>query len=175
MLHERDRFSPSLRAPASLVTKKRNRLGAQALRCGVSEENDMYSCSDRSQVSSGQLESLMELVNYLSSKWFLLILGELYENGECRYSSIQRKLPGISKKVLSSTLQNMERIGCLVRIVQMGYPPTVHYRLSELGDNLYETLIPLSAWSSQHIPVMKSIAKEFDCSLHYGSRTPWQR
>jgi DNA-binding HxlR family transcriptional regulator len=60
-------------------------------------------------------------------------------------------MPGISQKMLSSTLQNMVRDGLVARRVEPTVPPRVHYRLTPLGLSLEQPLAMVRAWAEEHM------------------------
>ena len=85
-----------------------------------------------------------ELVNgvitRVADKWTMIILDVL---AETRFVQLQRQVGGISQKMLTQTLRDMEREGLVIRTVHAEVPPRVEYRLTDLGLNLGS--VPVSA------------------------------
>lgn len=88
----------------------------------------------------------------LGGKWRLALLCRLAEGDE-RFNSLQRALPGIAHKVLTEQLRHMERDGLVVRTVVDGNPPGVEYALSEEGRSLKPLLAVMGDWGREHLPV----------------------
>ena len=70
--------------------------------------------------------------------------------GPARYSELQDRIGGISKKMLTQTLRKLEANGLVERRVLATAPPGVEYRLTELGHSLLEPLSSLSRWAEEH-------------------------
>ena len=75
---------------------------------------------------------------------------------EVRFAELQRRMPGVSQKMLSVTLQSMVRDGLVARRVEATVPPRVHYRLTELGLSLDVPLASLRAWAEEHMSEISS-------------------
>ncbi len=71
---------------------------------------------------------------------------------ELRFAELRRRVPGISQKMLSVTLQSMARDGLVARRVEPTVPPAVHYRLTGLGLSLEGPLSILRDWAETHMP-----------------------
>ena len=89
----------------------------------------------------------------------LLIL----QDGSLRFNALLRGVEGISQKVLSSTLRDLERDGYLSRQVIASTPPGVAYSLTALGKDFLAVLGTLSAWVEHHWPQMEQSRQRFDC------------
>lgn len=84
----------------------------------------------------------------IQGRWKLLVLRELME-GIQRFSALQRALPGVSQKVLTAQLRELEADGVLQRTVYPEVPPRVEYGLTALGRELIPVLEGLHAWGQQ--------------------------
>jgi DNA-binding HxlR family transcriptional regulator len=92
----------------------------------------------------------------LANKWLYLVMAAL-KPGKRRYSDLQRKLEGVSPKMLTQTLRVLERDGMIRRKVFPVVPPRVEYELTTLGFELAGLLDHLRTWSETHVPeIMKS-------------------
>lgn len=70
---------------------------------------------------------------------------------ELRFAELRRRIPGISQKMLSVTLQSLVRDGLAERRVEPAVPPAVHYRLTDLGLSLEGPLAALREWAETHM------------------------
>lgn len=82
----------------------------------------------------------------IGSKWRLLILRDLTENGVMRFGELQRSIGRISQKVLTSNLRDMEAAGLVVRRVYPEVPPRVEYSLTETGRSLQPVIDAMWTW-----------------------------
>ena len=88
------------------------------------------------------------VLELFTTKWTSMILHTLHarHDGTARTGVLQRSLPGISKKMLTQTLREMEGSGLLTRHVQGSVPPAVEYRLTALGRRFVEPVELLYGW-----------------------------
>ncbi len=85
----------------------------------------------------------------MQGRWKVQILRELAE-GTRRFSSLKRALAGVSEKVLTSQLRELERSEVVVRTVHPEVPPRVEYALSTKGSELIAVLEGMHAWGTQN-------------------------
>ncbi|WP_374295461.1 winged helix-turn-helix transcriptional regulator [Sphingomonas sp.] len=87
-----------------------------------------------------------------ATKWTSMILHVLHarHGGTARSGVLHRSLPGISKKMLTQTLRDMEETGLLTRHIQGVVPPAVEYRLTPLGTRFVEPVELLYTWARQN-------------------------
>jgi DNA-binding HxlR family transcriptional regulator len=90
-------------------------------------------------------------LDVVSGKWKCLILWELHANGTRRFAELRRGLPGVSEKMLTQHLREMETDGLINRDVYPEVPPKVEYSLTEHGESLNEALGPLGDWGQERI------------------------
>ena len=88
-------------------------------------------------------------VELIGSKWKLLILRNLLV-GAMRYNNLRRTLPGISQKVLTTTLKSMVEDGLVIRTAYPEVPPRVEYRLSEIGDSMRPVIQTMENWGNEY-------------------------
>jgi DNA-binding HxlR family transcriptional regulator len=88
------------------------------------------------------------VLELFATKWTSMILHTLHarHNGAARTGVLHRSLPGISKKMLTQTLREMEATGLVSRHVESVVPPAVEYRLTPLGERFVEPVEFLYAW-----------------------------
>ncbi len=87
-------------------------------------------------------------MNLIGTKWKPLILFHLLD-GALRSGVLQKKIPGISNKMFTQTVRELEKDGLLTRKVFPVVPPRVEYQLSKRGQSLEDILRRLDAWGSQ--------------------------
>jgi DNA-binding HxlR family transcriptional regulator len=87
-----------------------------------------------------------QALNLLANKWLLLILLALMQRTK-RNSELQRQIRGVSPKMLSQSLRQLEERGLIQRQVYAEVPPRVEYSLTDLGQSLAPLLAELCEWS----------------------------
>jgi DNA-binding HxlR family transcriptional regulator len=99
-----------------------------------------------------------QLLDRISDKWVTLILAALGSGPDCdgdprpmRFSELRRVLAGVSQKMLTQTLRNLEADGMVTRKVTATVPVTVSYELTDLGVSLHQTIRTLKRWAEQHM------------------------
>jgi DNA-binding HxlR family transcriptional regulator len=92
------------------------------------------------------------ILELFSSKWTTMVLNALHKSpgGLCRTGELHRSLPGISKKMLTQTVREMERDGLVTRRVYNVVPPRVEYSLTPLGEVFIEPIEMLYDWGRLH-------------------------
>ncbi|MBU3916662.1 helix-turn-helix transcriptional regulator [bacterium] len=86
---------------------------------------------------------------FLKNKWVILILRELFIDTK-RFGELNKGIVGISQKVLSQQLKQMEQIGLISRMVYPEVPPKVEYTLTEKGLSLKPVLVVMSEWGKKN-------------------------
>jgi DNA-binding HxlR family transcriptional regulator len=103
-----------------------------------------------------------DVIGQVADKWTMLILEELAEHGELRFTQIGRRVPGISQKMLTQTLRAMERDGLVERTVHPVIPPRVDYRLTDLGFTLGEAFCGVWTWAEANLERIEASRAAFD-------------
>lgn len=91
-----------------------------------------------------------QVLDLIGDKWTVLIVGSLYA-GSLRFSEIQKRVGGISQKMLTQTLRALEADGLVVRKVFAEVPPRVEYTLTETGMSLREPLGAITEWARKNL------------------------
>lgn len=102
-----------------------------------------------------------QVLDRISDKWTALIMGVL-EEGTMRFSDLKRRIGGISQKMLTQTLRNLERDGLITRTVHAEVPPRVEYTLTPLGETLTEALATIRHWSESNIDAVIEAQENYD-------------
>lgn len=92
-----------------------------------------------------------EVLKHVTSRWGVLILIAL-EGGPHRFSSLRRKVGGVSERMLAQTLDWLEGDGLVQRIAYEVVPPHVDYRLTELGTEAAARVRILADWIETNLP-----------------------
>lgn len=103
-----------------------------------------------------------DLIGRIADKWTMLILELLAQQGEMRFTQIGRAVEGISQKMLTQTLRQMERDGLVQRTVHPVVPPKVEYRLTDLGLTLGEAFCGVWLWAETHLDRIETARAAFD-------------
>ncbi|MEQ8524717.1 helix-turn-helix domain-containing protein [Gracilimonas sp.] len=89
-------------------------------------------------------------VDIIGGKWKPIILWVL-RNGALRYNEINKEIEGVSEKVLSQQLTQLEKSGFVLRQVEYEKPPKVTYKLSDLGSSFVPVLETMADWSREKL------------------------
>ncbi len=89
-------------------------------------------------------------ISLLGSKWKLLILRELFK-GTRRFGELSRTVPGISQKMLTQQLRQMESDGLVGRKIYPEVPPRVEYSLTGIGMSLQPVLDAMHKWGTKYM------------------------
>ncbi|MEU7856790.1 helix-turn-helix domain-containing protein [Nonomuraea sp. NPDC049141] len=92
---------------------------------------------------------VLRILSLVGDKWSLLIIGTLRER-TLRFGELQRAVTGISQRMLTLTLRQLERDGLVSRTVHASVPPRVDYALTELGGTLLAPVTALGSWAATH-------------------------
>lgn len=99
------------------------------------------------------------VLSLFATKWTSMVLHTLHarHGGAARTGVLLRSLPGISKKMLTQTLREMEAIGLIEREVQAVMPPAVEYRLTDLGQRFVEPVTLLYDWGRRNADALDAL------------------
>ncbi|GAA4897355.1 HxlR family transcriptional regulator [Stackebrandtia albiflava] len=94
---------------------------------------------------------IVQVIDRVAGKWAVSILIAATK-APVRYTELERNIPGISRRMLTLTLRNLERDGLLVRTVYPTVPPKVEYTATDSARELYRHLVGLTEWAERHQP-----------------------
>jgi DNA-binding HxlR family transcriptional regulator len=110
-----------------------------------------------------RIEALVnDLIGRVADKWTMIALEVLNEHGELRFTQLARQMRGISQKMLTQTLRQMERDGMVIRTVHAVVPPRVDYRLTELGASLGAAFCGVWIWAEENLSKVEASRQDFD-------------
>jgi DNA-binding HxlR family transcriptional regulator len=109
-----------------------------------------------------RVEALVhDLIGRVADKWTMIILEVLAEQGELRFTQLARQVGGISQKMLTQTLRQMERDGMVSRTVHAVVPPRVDYRLTDLGASLGAAFCGVWIWAEDNLARVEQARERF--------------
>jgi len=117
--------------------------------------------TDVADPGSQDCRAVGEILARIGDKWSVLIITRL-GGGPRRFNEIKRMIGGISQRMLTLTLRNLERDGLVLRTVTPSIPPRVDYELTELGRDLLGPVTALSMWAIRHQPCIQAARAQFE-------------
>lgn len=106
------------------------------------------------------------VLQHLTGRWGALTVGALKLAGApVRFGEIRRRIDGISDRMLSQTLTQLERDGMVERTVHSSIPPHVDYQLTPLGQTIAEPLISLISTLESELSTVLDAQQEYDASI----------
>lgn len=90
-----------------------------------------------------------KILDRVADKWSLLVIA-LLDRRTMRFSELRRAIDGVSQRMLTVTLRQLERDGLVSRTVYPVVPPRVEYELTALGFSLHEVIKSLVVWTEEH-------------------------
>ena len=105
-----------------------------------------------------------EVLDRVGDKWSLLVIAMLEQRPtpRARFSELKRSIPGISQRMLTATLRNLERDGLLTREIYPEVPPRVEYELTPLGRRFMQPVRGLVTWLQTNWSSIKTSRENFD-------------
>jgi DNA-binding HxlR family transcriptional regulator len=101
------------------------------------------------------------VLDRISGKWHTLLISALVD-GPLRFGELKRALPDISQRMLTQSLRDLQRDGLIARRVYPTMPPSVDYRLTDLGRSLIEPLAGLIRWAEAQAEAIAGAREAFD-------------
>ena len=123
-------------------------------------------CADTDDYRARQWDTradceVRQILDRIGDKWSLLVIA-LLDRRVLRFSELSRLVDGISQRMLTLTLRNLERDGLVTRTVYPVVPPRVEYELTPMGATLHETIQTLVAWTESHQDEIAAARTEYD-------------
>lgn len=107
--------------------------------------------------------AVRELLTRIGDKWSIfLILSLDLLGGRARFSELERAIPGISQRMLSTTLKNLERDGLVTRELFPEVPPRVEYEITDLGKSLLRPMQGLVDWAKANWERVRQAQVKYD-------------
>ncbi|MBB2166866.1 helix-turn-helix transcriptional regulator [Gluconacetobacter aggeris] len=107
--------------------------------------------------------AVRELLTKVGDKWTIFIVLSLdLLGGRARFSELERAVPGISQRMLSSTLKMLERDGMVTRELFPEIPPRVEYEMTDLGRSLLRPTQGLVDWVKENWQQVRDAQSRYD-------------
>jgi DNA-binding HxlR family transcriptional regulator len=103
-----------------------------------------------------------EILERVADKWTLLVIEELSGSDAMRFTRLKERIGGVSQKMLTKTLRQLERDGLVVRRVHPVIPPHVDYKLTARGVALGESVCGLWLWVEKHMAAVDRSRRAYD-------------
>ncbi|MCW6007017.1 helix-turn-helix transcriptional regulator [Micromonospora sp. CPCC 205371] len=101
------------------------------------------------------------VLDRMGDRWVSLILKDL-ASGPRRHGELARSVAGATQKMLTQTLRTLQRDGLVARSATTSVPPSVHYRLTPLGESLLPVLAAVTEWAELHIGDIEAARAAYD-------------
>jgi DNA-binding HxlR family transcriptional regulator len=110
---------------------------------------------------TGECLKVTQVLSRIGDKWAVLVIIMLHERGY-RFNELKRGIDGISQRMLTLTLRNMERDGLVTRTVTLSIPPRVDYELTPVGHSLAGPVKILGNWAFENLRYIAAAQASFD-------------
>lgn len=115
------------------------------------------------EMADPELDALVrEIIDRVADKWTMLAIEALSEHGRLRFTRLGELIGGVSQKMLTKTLRQMESDGLVSRKVFPVVPPRVEYELTPMGLSLGEAFCGVWVWAEQHRNAIKKSRAVFE-------------
>ena len=104
-----------------------------------------------------------EVLSRVGDRWSVLVVISLAEHGTLRFNELKRNL-GISQRMLSLTLKELERDGLVNRTYHPTMPPKVEYNLTEMGQSFREPVSALGYWALDNLAKIDAAREAYDAN-----------
>ena len=119
----------------------------------MTDEEIVNAWDDICKVLNKDQEDLKrDILNHIGNKWSLFVIHALGIDGKMRFSNLENHINGISQRMLTKCLRELERDGLVLRTVYPEVPPKVEYQLTVLGAQAAEKLNYLIGWIERSLP-----------------------
>jgi DNA-binding HxlR family transcriptional regulator len=101
----------------------------------------------------------------VADKWTMLVISALGAEEVLRFSELRRRVEGVTQKVLTQTLRNLQRDGLVERTVYPTVPVTVEYRLTDLGHGLASAVNVIKMWAYDNVESLEQARHRYDQTI----------
>ena len=131
---------------------------------GTSKEPSYSCCSEEAfQWDTREDCDVRQILDRIGDKWSLLVIA-LLDNESMRFTELKKTIDGISQRMLTVTLRQLERDGLVSRTVHPVVPPRVDYELTPLGVTLHATIQSLVNWTETHQSEIAAARARYDAA-----------
>ncbi|MGW3418580.1 winged helix-turn-helix transcriptional regulator [Streptomyces phaeochromogenes] len=129
--------------------------------CAVTMDGTDGADTDPFQWDTREGCQVRQILDRVADKWSLLVIA-LLDNRRLRFTELRREIDGVSQRMLTVTLRQLERDGLVKRTVHPVVPPRVEYELTPLGGTLHSTIRSLVAWTEAHQGEIAAAREAYD-------------
>lgn len=101
----------------------------------------------------------------IGGKWKSIIMHTVHKQKTIRFNQLKKSLPGISQKMLTQQLRELERDGLIKRVNFEEMPPRVEYSLTDLGRSAGSLYKAINIWQKEHLKIIENYRNNYDESL----------
>jgi DNA-binding HxlR family transcriptional regulator len=142
--------------------KKHDRVTLAAAEATKHPHAEPKSATKSDPKSEAKVDALVrEIIERVADKWTMVVLEVLTEHGIVRFTKLGKLAGGVSQKMLTKTVRQMERDGLVKRTVHPVVPPRVEYELTELGLSLGEAFCGVWQWAEKHYDAVEQARAAF--------------
>lgn len=105
---------------------------------------------------------IRHILDRFGDKWSILVLLELKKRGTLRFNELNKCIPDISQKMLTSTLRTLEADSLIKRTIFPEVPPRVEYRLTNIGESLLPHIQTLVDWALENQEAILASRRKFE-------------
>jgi len=117
----------------------------------------------KSRLQPGDREILHSIVARIGDKWSVMTIGLLAKKPR-RFTELLESIPGISRRMLTVTLRQLERDGLVTRVAHADVPPWVEYAVTDLGRSLRAPLAAVLEWALDHRDEILANREQYESS-----------
>lgn len=117
---------------------------------------------DKDTSQASVCSAMSDVLNRIGDKWSAMVVGILSRTGTMRFNELKRAINGVSQRMLTLTLRNLERDGLVTRTIYPEIPPRVEYSLTELGRTLTKPINALWDWSAENHGAIVDARRAYD-------------
>ncbi|MGW0546993.1 winged helix-turn-helix transcriptional regulator [Streptomyces altiplanensis] len=139
--------------------------------CEVTGSQGAYGDTDPFQWDTREDCEVRQILDRVADKWSLLVIA-LLDSHVLRFTELRRRIDGISQRMLTVTLRQLERDGLVKRTVHPVVPPRVEYELTPLGATLHTTIRSLVTWTEKHQSEIAAARADYDARTAAESAAP---
>jgi DNA-binding HxlR family transcriptional regulator len=123
---------------------------------------ELKSAAKSDAKSEAKVDALVrEIIERIADKWTMVVLDVLTEHRMVRFTQLGNLAGGVSQKMLTKTVRQMESDGLVKRTVHPVVPPRVEYELTELGQSLGEAFCGVWQWAEKHYDAVEQSRAAF--------------
>jgi DNA-binding HxlR family transcriptional regulator len=142
--------------------KKHDRVTLSAAEGAKHPHAEQKSATKSDAKSEAKVDALVrEIIERVADKWTMVVLDVLAEHGIVRFTKLGKLAGGVSQKMLTKTVRQMESDGLVKRTVHPVVPPRVEYELTQLGLSLGEAFCGVWLWAEKHYDAVEQSRAAF--------------